>query len=97
MARARMVGAISGPAVIVPARDDVDFPSEVLEVPFSRLIAEKREIPQMIDGIIRTNLLIPILNQLFIHFGRRRVRTVAEADHVFVAKVGVSGEEDGHS
>jgi len=39
--------------------------------------------------------LISVLNQLLIDFGRRRVGVISEADHVFVAKVRISGEEDG--
>ncbi len=92
-----MIFTLSKPAVIVPTWDDVDPAIELLEIILGLFLSQERKIPQVVNNIIRTNCMIPVLNQLLIHFARRRVGAIAEADHVFVAKVRISGEEDGHS
>ena len=55
MVRARMIGVLPGPAVIVPTRDDVDPTIELAEIILGLFLSKEREIPQMIDDIVRFN------------------------------------------
>jgi len=41
--------------VIVPAGDDVNPANEVEEIIFGLFLSKKREIPQVIDDIVRIN------------------------------------------
>ena len=81
----------------MPARDNVDVPIKAFEIPAGWFLAQKRKISQVVNDVIGIDSLIPVLNQLLIHLGCRGKWAIAISDHVFVTKVGVGGEEDGHS
>ena len=81
----------------MPARDYVDLPVQALEITRGRILAQQREIPQMVNQIIGTDYFIPVFNQSLIHLSSRRKWAITIPDHVFVTEMGVGGEEDGHS
>ena len=66
-----MVVRFSDPAVVMLARDYMDFAIQASEIILCRHLSKQREISQVIDGVIWLNNLIPILNQGLIHFGSR--------------------------
>lgn len=92
-----MVGTFSEPPLIVTAGDDLNFSVETLEILPGHFLPGKGEIPQVVDDIVWTNCLIPVLYQPLIHLRRRGKGAIAVPDHVFVTEVSVRGEPGLHN
>ena len=57
-----MVSLPSKPPMIMPARDNVDPSAKALEINLGWFLPKKREIPQVVNDIVRLDIIIPVLN-----------------------------------
>src|SRR3954454_498169 len=54
------------------------------------------EVPQVPDGIVRADLLVPAGDQELVHLAGRGERPAIHEDDTVIAEMGVAGEEDRH-
>src|ERR1700730_14151033 len=85
----------NGLVVVIP-RDKVNFPVQLSKVGVGAKRIAKTKVAEVIDGVVRSNTIIPARDEHLVHLRDVLERPLAGSDDIFVPEMGIRGKKNSH-